>query len=407
MNRYAVTGIGLINGLGSSLEENWKSLLAGNTAIKEITWPEDNPRKFPKTHKAITVKTGAPTIVPEFEEMAYGGLAQLWDPCVKIAVKTTEDAIADSGLTSKNVSVIYSTTGGSTASRAYSSRGLEDGKERILPRQIIQSTLDYISGTICRLFEFNGLSTSLHAACATGLLSIDYGLKCLETDEELDAVIVGGADVPVEAHQFYYFQNLGALSLEPADKASRPFDKNRSGFVAGEGAGCLVIEPLEKAQARGAKIYAILRGVGSASAGKHDTSPDSAGEAAKMAALKAIKIAGLKTEDIDYINAHATGTILGDDVEFYAMRELFPNKVMVSNKGQIGHTLAGSGIIETIYTILALRDQVTPPIANLEDPLDTGMSLPTTATKINAKYAIKNNFAFSGRSACAVIERYI
>jgi 3-oxoacyl-[acyl-carrier-protein] synthase II len=406
MKQYAITGIGILNGLGFDLEENWKNLLAGKSAIKEISWPADDPNKFPKTHKALTVKTGAPCPLPEFTENEFGGHYQYWDPCVKISVASVKDAINDSGLLSKNVSVVYSTTGGSLHSRAYVSRNLEDGRERILPRQVIQSTLDYASGVITRMFGFSGGSTSMHSACSTGLVSLDYGIKQLELDTELDAVIVGGADMPLEGYQSYYFQNLGALSTQPAEIASRPFDKNRSGFVAGEAAGALVIETLEKAQARGAKIYGLIRSVGTASAGSHDTAPDKGGEAAKLAVTKAVRLAGLKLTDIQYINAHATGTKVGDDIEFYAMRDLFPDSTMSANKGQIGHTLAASGIVETIYTLLALRDQITPPTVNLADPIDTGINIPTSASAITAKYAIKNNFAFGGRSACAVIERY-
>lgn len=402
MKQYAITGIGIVNGLGETLEENWSNLLAGKTAIKEITWPEDNPKKFPKTHKGLTVKIGAPAPIPIFEEMAYGGIAQHWDPCVKLAVRTAETAIADSKLDSKNIAVIYSTVAGNTVSKGYLTRSLEDGRERILPRQVIQASIDYVSGVISRLFEFNGVSTSLGAACSTGLISIDYAVKTLEMDSDLDAALVGGADTPLEAYQCYYFQNLGALSNEPA----RPFDQSRAGFNAGEGAGCLVIEPLEKAQARGAKIYGLIVGSGIASAGHHDTSPDKDGVAAKTAVTRALKSAGITASEIGYINAHATGTQAGDDIEFYAMRDLFPGKTMVANKAQIGHTLAASGIIETIYTLMALKTQTTPPTVNLEMPVDTGMSIPTEASTINAKYAIKNNFAFSGRSACIVLKRY-
>lgn len=400
--KFAVTGIGIINGLGDSLEENWKNLLAGNTAIKEIAWPEDNPRKFPKTHKSLTVKTGAPCPVPTFEEDEYNGEWQNWDPCVQLAVYAANNALKDSNISSKNISVIYSTTGGNLYSRAYLSRHLEDGRERILPRQVIQATIDYASGVVSRLFKLNGISTAMHTACATGLVSLDYGLKILETEDDIDAVLVGGVDTPIEAFQSYYFQNLGALGNK-----ARPFDKNREGFVAGEGAGALVIEPLEKAQSRGAKIYAVICGVGTASYGSHETAPDANGVSCKAAINKALKKAGILAHKIGLVNAHATGTIAGDDIEYNAVKELLPNAVMTANKGQIGHTLAASGIIETIYAIQSLRYQMCPPTVNLTDPVGTDIQIPTVATPINTNYAIKNNFAFGGRSACAVIERYL
>ncbi len=406
MKKYAVTGIGIVNGLGSNLQENWSNLIAGKSAIKELVWPEDNNRKFPKTHKSCIINTSAPTAIPEFEEMSYGGMSQYWDPCVKLAMRTVEDALADSQLTSKNVAVVYSSAAGQTVTRAQLTRAIEDGKERISPRLVIQATADYISGAISRYNSFNGLSTGVIAACCTGLLSLDFAIKTLEQDEDLDAAIVGGADALFEAYQCFYFQNLGALSSQPAEIASRPFDKNRSGFVAGEGAGCMILEPLEKALKRNAKIYATVNGIGIASAGHHETSPDKDGIAAKTAALRALRSAKLETEQVDFINAHATGTILGDEIEFYAMKELFPGKVMTANKGQIGHSLAASGIVESIYTIMSLKYQIAPPTINLENPIDVGMFIPTRPSTISAKYAIKNNFAFSGRSVCAVFERY-
>jgi 3-oxoacyl-[acyl-carrier-protein] synthase II len=400
--KFAVTGIGIANGLGDSLEQNWANLLAGNTAIKEITWPEDNPRKFPKTHKSLTVKIGAPCPLPEFDEDDYHGEWQHWDPCVKIAVRTAKSALENSNISSKNISVIYSTTGGSLHSRAYISRHLEDGRERILPRQVIQGTADYTSGLVSRLFGLTGVSTSMHSACATGLVSLDYGLKILETEDDIDAVLVGGVDTPIEAFQSYYFQNLGALGNK-----SKPFDKNRTGFVVGEGSGALVIEPLEKALSRDAKIYALICSVGAASYGGHETAPDAEGKSCKNAVIKALRKAGISTTDVGLVNAHATGTVAGDDIEYNAMCELFPNAVMTANKGQIGHTLAASGIIETIYTIQSLRYQMCPPTVNLTDPIGTEIQIPTVATPIKTNYAIKNNFAFGGRSACVVIERYI
>lgn len=398
--KFAVTGIGIINGLGNTLEENWNNLLAGNTAIKEISWPEDNPRKFPKTHKSLTVKTGAPCPVPEFDEDEYNGQWQHWDPCVKVAVRVAEDAIKDSGIDSKNISTIFSSVGGSLSSRAYLSRNLEDGRERILPRQVIQSSLDYISGLISRLNNFTGISTNVNGACSSGLLSLDYGLKILQTENDIDAVLVGGADMPLEGYQTYYFQNLGALG-----NRSKPFDKNREGFVAGEAGAAIVVETLEKAQARGAKIYALISGMGTSSGGAHETAPDPAGPS--LAVSRALKSSCVNPLQIKLINAHATGTIAGDEIEYDVMLRNFPGATMTANKGQIGHTLAASGIIELIYTIQSLRHQICPPTVNLTDPVGTGLQIPTKSVPVNTNYAIKNNFAFGGRSVCAILERYI
>jgi 3-oxoacyl-[acyl-carrier-protein] synthase II len=404
--KFAVTGIGILNGLGSTVEENWQNLLAGKTAIKQIDWPEDNPKKFPKTHKSITVTVGAPSPTPEFTKEEFSNKHKYWDRCTKMGVYTANQALLDSGLESKNVGIVFSTVNGATATKADVMRSIEDGRVHFSPKSILNGTYDYLSGVIARQFDLNGMTACLHDACATGLYSLDYAIKSLIVDPDLDAIIVGGVDTPIEAMGYYYFQTLGALSQDTADIASRPFNKQRTGFVPGEGSACIIIEPLEKAIKRNAKIYGIVLGTGLATVGHHETDPDPLGLAPRLAVSRALKMAKIDASQINYVNAHATGTPAGDEIEFNAMRDLFPGVVMTANKGQIGHTLGASGVFETIYTILALRDQMSPPIANLKDPVGDGMILPTEAMPIKARYAIKNNFAFGGRSACAILEQY-
>ena len=404
--KFAITGLGMLNGLGSTVQENWTNLTAGKSAIQEFSWPADNPDNLPQTHRGIQINVGAPSPTPQFPEDKYNGDDRYWSRCTKTAVYVAEQAYLDSGLTSKNLGVIFATTAGTYEALGKAMNTMDDGRSKFSPKQIMNSTIDYASGQIVKTLGLTGMSTGMHAACASGLYALDYGIKTLLTDPDLDAVVVGGADTSIHSYVYFYFQNLGALSKESAEHACKPFDVDRSGIVLGEGGAALIIEPLEKAVARGAHIHALILGTGLASDGKYDISPDPNGTSQRSAVLKALRMANLDKSDIDFINAHATGTPLGDDIEFDIMRELFPNKVMVSNKGQLGHSLGASGIIETIYTVLSLQNQLAPPNVNLTTPLGQGMQLPTISTTIKAKYAVKNSFAFAGRSACAILAKY-
>ena len=174
----------------------------------------------------------------------------------------------------------------------------------------------------------------------------------------------------------------------------------------GEGAATMIIEPLSKALARGAKVYGIVRGTGFVTIFDSDTSPDKDGRGAREVVRKAMANAEVKPEDIQLINAHATSTPIGDFIEYDAMSEIFPGRNCVSNKGQVGHTMAGAGILETIYTLQSMRDGVIPPNTNLRNPIGDGLQLPRESKKFDVKYAIKNSFGFGGRNASIVLERY-
>ena len=243
----------------------------------------------------------------------------------------------------------------------------------------------------------------MDSACTTGITSIDYAINTLKANPDLDAMIVGAADHMAEPIYMYWFQNLGALS----PTGSRPFDKSRNGFVMGEGAATMIIEPKNKALARGAKIYGTIKSCSFVTLFDSDTSPDPEGHGAKRCVQQALDRAGITADQIRYINAHATSTPVGDQIEYDAMLALTPNQIMVSNKGQIGHCMSAAGIVESIYTLLALRDQRTPGNANLVDACSQGMILPNTAIDIDARYAIKNSFGFGGRNASIVFERYV
>jgi 3-oxoacyl-[acyl-carrier-protein] synthase II len=402
---YVITGIGVYNGLGTTSESSWANLLAGKSAIQQLTWPEDDPDKFPSTHRSIKVNIAATSpklrdTDPHPDYFDYGWAD--WDPNTRACLLTVDQAIQDSNLTSKNVGVVVSTFGSGTTLRLDLFSALNNGARRVSPRKTLNIGLDFPAAQIAAIYRVTGPNTSMDSACTTGITSIDSAINQLKANPELDAMIVGGADHMAEPIYMYWFQNLGALSLD----GSRPFDKTRNGFVMGEGAATIIIEPLSKAQDRGAKIYGIVKSTSFVTLFDSDTSPDPSGQGARLCVQQALDKAGITADQIDYVNAHATGTPIGDQVEFDAMLDLTPGRVMVSNKGQIGHTMASSGILETIYSLLTIRDQRTPGTANLVEPLSQGMILPTNVMDVDVKYIIKNSFGFGGRNASMVLEKY-
>lgn len=410
MEQYAVTGIGVYNGLGANAETSWQNLCLGKSAVQPIEWPEDNDAKFPKTHSALKINTAAlsPKLTAEdsHPKLFDGGWSN-WDPNTRACLMSVDEAVNDSQLTSKDVGVVVSTFGSGTSIRLDIFSALDKGIKKISPRKSLNIGLDFPAAQVSSLYKVTGPNTAMDSACTTGLTSIDHAIMTLKTNPDLDAMIVGGSDHLAEPVYMYWFQSLGALSpFGDLRMASCPFDIDRSGFTMGEGASTMIIEPLSKAKARGAKIYGIVRGTGFVTIFDSDTAPDKDGKGARQVVHKALANAGLKPQDIDLINAHATSTPVGDFIEYEAMSEIFPGKHCVSNKGQVGHTMAGAGVLETIYTLQGMREGVIAPNANLLNPIGDNLEFPKESKKHDVKYAIKNSFGFGGRNASIVLERY-
>ena len=399
MQPLSITGLGIVNSLGIGVEQTWKNLLHGETGIQAVTWDDKADRDFYFSEylTKCPVNIGAP--LRELPDCPIEEFEKDWrhlDPSIQIALHSTWQAVSDANLTSKNVAVIFGSIG-SSHTRSQGCDAMARGRTKFPPRKTLNFELGHMTAIISRVFGFRGPSLMVHTACSTGLTAMDYAQRMLETDPELDAVVIGGGDLPLEATSAMYFSNLQALS----DTECKPFDVDRSGFALGEGAGAMVLE-----RKNGKKSYADILSVAGVTVGEHETSPDHAGLAAQQAALKAIKNASITPDQIDYINAHATGTVVGDIIEYNAMLNILPGRVMTANKGHIGHTICSSGIIETAYTALALRDQLTPPVANLSEACGQGMYLPQRAENLsNPRYAIKNNYAFGGRSMSVVLAK--
>lgn len=408
MDQYVITGIGLYNGLGSTTNESWNNLIAGKSAVRNISWPEDDSTQFPQTYSSFKVKIAAPSPRPDdhvYPEK-FRHVWQAWDKNTRASMLTVEEALEDSKLKSKNLGVVSSTFGGGTTLRLEMFAALNSGSKRFSPKKVLNIGLDYPAAQISSIYNICGPNTAMNSACSTGLTSIDYAIMSLKTNKDLDGVIVNGFDHLVDPIYMYWFQCLGALSTGDTPDCNRPFDKNRNGFIMGEGAATLIIEPYSKAIKRNAKIYGYVRSTSFYTLCESDTSPDADGIGAKTVMANAISKAGLRPEQIEYINAHATSTPIGDDIEFNAAKELMPGIPIVSNKGQIGHGMAASGIVETIYTLLAMKYGRTPGNKNLVEPLGDGMILPSGPMYLDIKYAIKNSFGFGGRNASIVLERY-
>lgn len=408
MEQYVVTGIGVYNGLGINKDISWLNLLAGKSAIKSLEWPEDDPLKFPSTYSGIKVKLAATSSFPESDYPEYFNPAWThWDRNTRVCMLTVDEAIKDSGINSKNLGTIVSTFGSGTRVRLDFFSALNIGSKKISPRKSLNMGLDYPAAMVAAIYKVTGPNTSIDSACTTGITAIDTAINSLKANPELDGYIVSAADHTADPIYLYWFQSLGALSMtDDINLSSCPWDRKRNGFVMGEGAATIVIEPLSKAVKRNAKIYGIVKSCNFVTLFDSDTSPDPEGIGAKSCVQGALDRAGITADQIDYINAHATSTPIGDQIEFDAMLSLTPSRVMVSNKGQIGHAMAACGIIETVYTLLAMRDSRTPGNANLTEPLSEGMIFPTIATDLDINYAVKNSFGFGGRNASMVLAKY-
>jgi 3-oxoacyl-[acyl-carrier-protein] synthase II len=290
----------------------------------------------------------------------------------------------------------------------------EKGARRMSPFFIPGRLINLASGYVSIAHRLKGPNHSVVTACSTGAHAIGDGARMIALGDA-DVMVAGGAESPVSRISMAGFSACRALSTgfnDTPERASRPYDKDRDGFVMGEGAGIVVIEALEHAQARGAKIYAEIVGYGMSGDAHHITSPSEDGDGAYRCMRAALKRAGLQPSDIDYINAHGTSTPVGDEIELGAATRLLGNHAanvsMSSTKSSIGHLLGAAGAVEAIFSILAIRDQIAPPTINLDNPsVETAVDLvPHQPRKRAIDVALSNSFGFGGTNASLVMRRF-
>jgi 3-oxoacyl-[acyl-carrier-protein] synthase II len=416
MRRVVVTGIGLLSPLGLGAEQSWKNLLAGRSGAKRID-----------TFEVDDLPCKVANVIPREGEGAFDPDAFL-EPreqrkvgeFIVYGIAAADQALADSGWEPETEEDRYATgvmigsgIGGidGIAENAIVLR--ERGPRRISPFFIPGNIINLVSGQVSIRHGLKGPNHAVVTACSTGAHAIGDAARLIMLGDA-DVMLAGGAEAPVTRLSIAGFSACKALSTSYNDtpqKASRPYDKDRDGFVMGEGAGVVVLEELEHAKARGAKIYAEVVGYGLTGDAYHITAPSEDGDGAFRCMTAAIKRAGLTPADIDYINAHGTST-MADTIELKAVERLVGNSAgkisMSSTKSSIGHLLGAAGAAEAIFSVLAIRDNVAPPTINLDNPeVETAIDLvPNKPRERQIDVALSNSFGFGGTNASLVFRRY-
>jgi 3-oxoacyl-[acyl-carrier-protein] synthase II len=418
MRRVVVTGLGLLTPLGCGVEATWKRLVAGTSGIGAIQSFDvsDLPAKIagqiPRGETAEG-RFNADDWVPPKEQRKV-------DPFILYGMVAAEMAIADSGWKVESDEqrertgvLIGSGIGGLQTIYETSLTLKEKGPRRVSPFFIPSSLINLVSGQVSIKHGYKGPNHSVVTACSTGVHAIGDAARLIQLDDA-DVMIAGSAEAAVCRLGIAGFAAARALSSgfnDTPERASRPWDKDRDGFVMGEGAGIVVLEEYEHAKRRGAKIYAEVTGYGLSGDAHHVTAPPEDGNGGFRSMQAALKRAKLDKSDIDYVNAHGTSTPLGDEIELGAVKRLFGDHAyklsMSSTKSAIGHLLGAAGSVEMIFCVLALRDQVCPPTLNLENPSE-GCDIdlvPQRAKQRRIRHALSNSFGFGGTNACVILRR--
>lgn len=408
--RVVITGLGAITPIGKTVKESWDGIKNSKCGIDEISYMDTS--NF-KTKLAAEIKEYNPLEYFEAKQ------AKRFDKSSQYAIIAAREAVKDSGITKENTDYdrigIFVSSGiaGLTTIQEQGMLLASKGNSRISPLFIPTSIANMPAGNVAIEFGFKGESISIVTACASGTHSIGEAYKSIKHGYE-DVILAGGTEAPICELGVAGFENMKALSqATDKNRASIPFDKERSGFVMGEGAGIVILEELEHALKRGAKIYGEVVGFGSTTDAYHITSPCPDGECGAKAMARAIKDAGIKPEDIDYINAHGTSTHLNDSTETKAIETVFgeyARKVMVSStKGNTGHLLGAAGGVEAVFCAKAVQDGIVPPTINYkvkdeECNLDV---VPNTPRNKELEYVMSNSLGFGGHNACIVIKKYV
>ncbi len=408
--RVVVTGMGIVSPVGSTIESAWSNVLAGHSGIGPIT--RFDVSAFPvRFHGAVS----------GFDAEKYLSAKDLrkMDPFMHYGFAAAADALKDSGLevTQENsprvgVAMGAGIGGLDTIEENYQKYSETHSPKRISPFFVPGSIINMISGHVSIQFNLTGPNIATVTACTTSTHSIGLAMRLVQYGDA-DVMIAGGGEMattPLGLGSFCQARALSQRNDEP-QRASRPWDRDRDGFVLSDGAGALLLEEYEHAKKRGARIYAELVGFGMSGDAHHITAPPENGEGARLAMANALKDAGLSPDQVQYLNAHATSTELGDLAETIATKRTFGDhayKLAVSStKSMTGHLLGAAGAVEAIFSILAIRDQVAPPTINLENPGE-GCDLdyvPHTARTAPIEVALSNSFGFGGTNGSLVFRK--
>jgi len=419
MRRVVITGMGMVTPLGCGVEPTWQRLIKGESGAKIID-----------TFDVSDISCKIACVIPRGDGSNGTFNADQWmepkeqrkvDDFILFALCAARQALDHAGWRPQSYED-QTTTGVLIGSGIGGIEGIADvavtlkerGPRRVTPFFIPGRIINLASGYVSIEFGLKGPNHAVVTACSTGAHALGDAARLVALGDA-DVMVAGGAESPVNRISLAGFAALRALSTgfnDQPTRASRPYDKDRDGFVMGEGAGAVVIEALDHAKARGAKIYAELIGYGLSGDAYHITAPAPDGDGAFRCMSMAIKRAGISPGDIDYINAHGTSTPLGDEIELGAVQRLIGNAAgkvsMSSTKSCIGHLLGAAGAVEAIFSILAIRDGVAPPTINLDNPsVDSPIDLvPHQARKREINIALSNSFGFGGTNASLIFTRY-
>jgi 3-oxoacyl-[acyl-carrier-protein] synthase II len=418
MRRVVITGMGLVTPLACGVEASWARLLEGRSGAGRIA-------SFDASHLACQIACEIPLGDGSDGTFNAGDWMQpkeqrKVDRFILYAMAAAQQAVEDAGWMPEGEAdrertgvIIGSGIGGLNTIAETAITLKERGPRRVSPFFIPGSLINLCSGQVSIRYGFKGPNHSVVTACSTGAHAIGDGARMIKYGDA-DVMIAGGAEAAVCELGIAGFAAARALSTnfnDDPERASRPYDKDRDGFVMGEGAGVVVLEELEHARARGATIYAEVAGYGMSGDAYHITSPAPDGDGGFRAMSAALNDAGLESGDIDYVNAHGTSTQVGDEIELGAVTRLLGNAAggvtMSSTKSAIGHLLGAAGAVEAIFSTLAIRDQIAPPTLNLDNPsVETPMGLaPHKAVAREISVALSNSFGFGGTNASLVLRK--
>ena len=406
VRRVVVTGLGILSPVGNEIELSWKNLLDGSSPVKEISYFDTS-----------NYETKFAASLPEFNAEKYLERKEIrrLDPFIQYGLASSQECINDSGLdlNKENLTRIGVSIGSGIGGLGMIEENAlildKSGNKRISPFFVPGSIINMVSGYVSIKFGLRGPNISIASACSSASHSIGYSYRSI-VHGDADIMLTGGAEMGITPLSIAGFNASKALSTrnDSPKTASRPWDKDRDGFVVGEGAGCLMLEDLEHAKKRGAKIYAEMIGFGMSADAYHMTAPPETAEGAILSMKNAIEDAKINPSEVQYINAHGTSTPVGDLAETKAIKEVFGHDaskyIISSTKSVTGHLLGAAGAVEAIFSILSIRDNLIPPTINLDNP-DLGCDLNYSANKVSeieVSKSISNSFGFGGTNATLV-----
>lgn len=407
--RVVVTGLGMLSPVGNNVESSWDAILKGKSGV--VTVESFKQHSLP-THFAATLK--------DFDVLPYMAKkdARKFDHFIQVGVAAASQAITDSGLTidetnAERIGVCLAAgIGGMPSIEENHSKLLDKGVRRVSPFYIPGSIINMAAGQLSIMYGLKGPNISIVTACTTGVHNLGHAARMIAYGDA-DVMVAGGSEMTTTPLTMAGFSSAKALSTrnDSPQTASRPWDKDRDGFVLGEGAGVMVLESYQHAKERGAHIYAELTGFGMSGDAHHMTSPPEEGEGAARAMKNALADASINPDQIAYINAHGTSTLVGDLAETYAAKSIFgahANRLkMSSTKSMTGHLLGAAGSVEAIFTVLALKDQVAPPTINLENASEFCdlNYVPNEAQETTMHHALCNSFGFGGTNGSLLFSK--